>query len=541
MTGVATRSSPRKPQPKHMAGPAAATKRKKVSTTTNAAGVKRKSTVSKVTKKTAEKGGGDARAGQQKDQEEVQTSATKKVVVHRAGKRKKLAKSVAAPRKLVHVEEIEESSFEDPNEHDDDESVSEDEVAIDDNDEDDDDNGEDEEDDDDEDKDNDDDDDQGGGKAGRTMDNIDVSSSSSEETPLKMSAKKAVADRLDSREVLNRSAQKGTANPPSQSQIDAAASLHRLGLDVDIPIRGMSKTESLKKRQSHVAKRIMLFVKTDVFRRIKFINNDEMFRKAFQLVIRNEDVPPNKRFAFQQLYESAFNHALNTKRGSCEQAGGFIVRKALAEFQERGEEFFTFDEFCKLRRAETVREHCAFLWFFASFLECVCGARSWREGKKTMLISEATDGTGEKLVTKSDEAFGLLLIDNYMEKWRTIFLTENANASTQQVQLAEGDVAGQVGKKTTTKIVGKYTVKKSGHCKYGGWSREGTARFNQLYNLVQEDRASAKCQEMELKLLAFCQTKKAGEANTEGGQGENSGNVDSTESLPVEAAWDLDD
>ncbi len=32
------------------------------------------------------------------------------------------------------------------------------------------------------------------------------------------------------------------------------------------------------------------------------------------------------------------------------------MRKTLAEFQERGEEFFTIDEICELRRAETERE-----------------------------------------------------------------------------------------------------------------------------------------------------------------------------------------
>jgi hypothetical protein len=55
-----------------------------------------------------------------------------------------------------------------------------------------------------------------------------------------------------------------------------------------------------------------------------------------------------------------------------------------------------------VRRAETEREHHAFLWFFGTFLESVRGARSWRVAKKTMSVSEATDETGDKLVTKSD-------------------------------------------------------------------------------------------------------------------------------------------
>ena len=45
-----------------------------------------------------------------------------------------------------------------------------------------------------------------------------------------------------------------------------------------------------------------------------------------------------------------------------------------------------------------------------------------------MSVSDAVDEDGRrKLVTKSDEAFGLLLIDNYIDKWSTT-LTNVARA-----------------------------------------------------------------------------------------------------------------
>jgi hypothetical protein len=73
-------------------------------------------------------------------------------------------------------------------------------------------------------------------------------------------------------------------------------------------------------------------------------------------------------------------------------------------------------------------------------------------------------------------------------------------------------------------------------------SREGTVRFNELYKLVQDNRASAKCQEVECKLLAFCKAE-AGAImdgnDTQRDQEATSGNVDGMEALPVEAAWDL--
>jgi hypothetical protein len=82
---------------------------------------------------------------------------------------------------------------------------------------------------------------------------------------------------------------------------------------------------------------------------------------------------------------------------------------------------FTIEELCKLGRAETKREMEAFFWFFGEFLKSVCaGARQWGKQKERQLISNATlIGTREKIVTKSDEAFALLLYENYIDKWKT--------------------------------------------------------------------------------------------------------------------------
>ncbi len=92
------------------------------------------------------------------------------------------------------------------------------------------------------------------------------------------------------------------------------------------------------------------------------------------MVIDLKNVPSHMHLRFKMLYESAFNDTLNTKRSLCEQVGKKIARTALAEFREWVEQFYTIDEFCKLRRARTVRERRAFFWFFDIFLEYVCGA-----------------------------------------------------------------------------------------------------------------------------------------------------------------------
>jgi hypothetical protein len=50
----------------------------------------------------------------------------------------------------------------------------------------------------------------------------------------------------------------------------------------------------------------------------------------------------------------------------------------------------------------------------------VCGRWYWGKQKVNELISEAREPGGRgKVVTKSDEAFALLLFENYIDKWRS--------------------------------------------------------------------------------------------------------------------------
>jgi hypothetical protein len=77
--------------------------------------------------------------------------------------------------------------------------------------------------------------------------------------------------------------------PVVQMPINDVSSLLRL--DGPIRIHGMSRTESMQNRQKHVADRVRTFVKTEVFRRIKFINSDTMIEQAIKLVMDRENVP----------------------------------------------------------------------------------------------------------------------------------------------------------------------------------------------------------------------------------------------------------
>ena len=301
-------------------------------------------------------------------------------------------------------------------------------------------------------------------------------------------------------------------------------------VNLDVPIRGMSKSESKRNQHKFATQQVKAFVTSKVFHKIKFISNDEMLQEAMDWVMKHEEVPQEKRLLYRVVYESVFNESLNAKRSTCETAGRIIVvDKTMPAFQEKGKELFTIEELCKLRRAETKREKEAFFWFFGEFLSCVVGKRQWSVQKQYQLISQAKmTGSSDKLVTKSDEAFALLMYENYLDKWTTQG-NEQAGQSVQS------------GKKV---IRGKFTVQNSGTCKYGGWSHAGMKRFNDLYDLVKEDRAFPQAAAVEKEFLDYCveegnNKKSGGRRNDESTAIEGSASM--LQPRYIRAAWDLNE
>jgi hypothetical protein len=175
-------------------------------------------------------------------------------------------------------------------------------------------------------------------------------------------------------------------------------------------------------------------------------------------------------------------------------------------------------------------------------LECVSGKKAWGKAKYTSLVSKAatTDKTQGKIVTVSDEAFALLLFDNYIEKW----IEMAAESAKEKEETLQGERDKQDKKKTTERRRGKYTGAsvKSGHCKFGGWSQHGMKRFNALFTLVKEDRASPQAAEMERKLLEFCNSKwpnaDGDGTNAVGQEGEAAARIHTNFEPPIEAMWD---
>ena len=97
-------------------------------------------------------------------------------------------------------------------------------------------------------------------------------------------------------------------------------------------------------------------------------------------------------------------------------------------------------------------------------------------------------GISDKLVTISNEAFALLMYENYKDKGRK-----------------QGDEqAGQSVLSRKKVIRGKFTVQNSGTCKYDGWIHAGMKRSNELYDLVVEDRACPQVAPVEMEFLDYC-------------------------------------
>jgi len=116
-------------------------------------------------------------------------------------------------------------------------------------------------------------------------------------------------------------------------------------------------------------------------------------------------------------------------------------------------------------------EKC-FSLFCENFLARVVGITRWRDSCTKCTVSE--------MATASDEAFAYLLVENYWSTWSAVDLDKYQRESTFE--------NGSVKKKKRTATFGKYTQNAYGAKRFGGWTRDGLIRFNELHGEVKADR-----------------------------------------------------
>ena len=249
-------------------------------------------------------------------------------------------------------------------------------------------------------------------------------------------------------------------------------------------------------QKKHVKSRIQALVKSHIFRKCKFITSSEYYDKVMKVVLDAEK--PADPAKFVRIYKTCVLGSLNSKRSSCEQSASDAVAILLKTKNHRDEvtpEPYSIEMLCKLRQSQTLEEREAFQWFTGELLECVVGKIAWGSRKKyRSRISDAVyDNTAEYIVTVSDEAFALLLYENYIGKW----ITRYHNPPP----------PGEKGKK----IMGKYTRSSIGYAEYGGWCEEGVIRFNELCAIVVEDRKSRNAKDAEERVMLSLRRLKYGE------------------------------
>ena len=222
--------------------------------------------------------------------------------------------------------------------------------------------------------------------------------------------------------------------------------------DTDTPKAAMSYRKAHQEQKKNVADRIQVLVKGTIFRKLKFITSEAMFNKqAMKIVIETEE--PDDEDEFIRIYKTCVVGVINAKRSTCEQAGSRIVKELLTRqgYNEGDDDPpYSIESLIQLRQGATVIDKEAFLWFIGEFVASVSGTKVWGRKKYYYRVSEAVidRGSQELVVTVLDEAFAILLYENYIEKWIARYHKERR------------------GEKPHGKTKGKNTSSVTDHCLY---------------------------------------------------------------------------
>lgn len=145
--------------------------------------------------------------------------------------------------------------------------------------------------------------------------------------------------------------------------------------------------------------------------------------------------------------------------------------------KKTGQPLPTLDELEKMRSGNF--EHFK---VYCEFLRCVVGKKTWNNETCAKKIS--------KVATVSDEAFTLLLLENYWDSWSVIDINEYEG---------ERELNKDKSFKRRKSIHGKWTQGGSGKARYTGWSSQGLERMNTLRAIVIFDREKEEAEEKYLE------------------------------------------
>jgi len=109
---------------------------------------------------------------------------------------------------------------------------------------------------------------------------------------------------------------------------------------------------------------------------------------------------------------------------------------------------------------------------YETFIDTICATVVGQDKYKRAATSDI-----KEWMTESSEAFALLLMENYHDNATSIaeIWSENPRMTRTSLSVEGADV-------------GKYTASGKGAKRNQGWNKEGIKRYNELFQLVKEDR-----------------------------------------------------
>lgn len=137
------------------------------------------------------------------------------------------------------------------------------------------------------------------------------------------------------------------------------------------------------------------------------------------------------------------------------------------------------------------------LWYMDRYLPIAAGLDYWGENQRLYkLLTDKVNINGKQkvLVTVTNEAFGLLVLENCREKWIEINKFKEMHG--------EGAKIPEKGEEAEP-FKAKWTDSKCGQVKFGGWADEAYERFEELKAALKKIRADDEANDLATQKYVY--------------------------------------
>lgn len=244
-----------------------------------------------------------------------------------------------------------------------------------------------------------------------------------------------------------------------------------------------------------------------LFSKCKFVNSTEQEENLGRLLLVYGKIPDEHKKdkdKFVATYSHHMKRVIFERRSYIQTEYRKIFHKSMDK--KLLYPFPTVEELtkCLTRDIETDREYEVFVFYCEELLGKMVGAVEWSTKIRCFTTISDALRQGYKdmpLISPSDEAFAVLVVDNCTKRWTDEALrnAENPNRDPNQKK---------------KNVDGKYTTSNAGQVLFGGWTAEGLAMFNKLQEMAKEARTTEKCKTVENMCLDIMRTKYKIKANT---------------------------